>query len=108
MADEFAPVCEADDRAAICSWYCLPRLDPVWLICRDARKIFRQKCDRHRRRIGAAAIGIAVDVADENSVAAAAAMTADRLGGIDILVTSAAIAGPNATLANTPARSGAG
>jgi 2-dehydro-3-deoxy-L-rhamnonate dehydrogenase (NAD+) len=54
-------------------------------------------------RLGAAAIGIAVDVADENSVAAAAAMTVERLGGIDILVTSAAITGPNATLAEYPA-----
>jgi 3-oxoacyl-[acyl-carrier protein] reductase len=54
-------------------------------------------------QIGAAAIGIAADVADEKSVAAAAAMTAERLGSIDILVTSAAITGPNATLAEYPA-----
>jgi 3-oxoacyl-[acyl-carrier protein] reductase len=52
--------------------------------------------------LGAAAIGIAVDVADETSVAAAAAMTADRLGGIAVLVTSAAITGPNLTLAEYP------
>jgi len=53
-------------------------------------------------QIGADAIGIAADVANETSVAAAAAMTAKRLGGIDILVTSAAITGPNATLAEYP------
>ena len=53
-------------------------------------------------QIGAAAIGIAADVADETSVAAAAALTAKRLGGIDILVTSAAITGPNAALAEYP------
>jgi 3-oxoacyl-[acyl-carrier protein] reductase len=53
-------------------------------------------------RLGDAAIGLAVDVADDGSVAAAATMTAERLGGIDILVTSAAITGPNAPLAEYP------
>ena len=53
-------------------------------------------------RLGDAAIGLAVDVADDSSVATAATMTAQRLGGIDILVTSAAITGPNAPLAEYP------
>ena len=53
-------------------------------------------------RLGGASIGLAVDVADDSSVAAAATMTAQRLGGIDILVTSAAITGPNAPLAEYP------
>jgi 3-oxoacyl-[acyl-carrier protein] reductase len=53
-------------------------------------------------RLGDTAIGLAVDVADDSSVATAATMTAQRLGGIDILVTSAAITGPNATLAEYP------
>jgi 3-oxoacyl-[acyl-carrier protein] reductase len=53
-------------------------------------------------RLGGAAIGLAVDIADDSSVAAAATMTAERLGGIDILVTSAAITGPNAPLVEYP------
>ena len=48
------------------------------------------------------AIGCAVDVTDEKSVAAALAETERRLGPIDILVASAGIAGPNATVADYP------
>jgi NAD(P)-dependent dehydrogenase (short-subunit alcohol dehydrogenase family) len=50
----------------------------------------------------AGAIGCRVDVADEHSVAAALAETERRLGGVDILVASAGIAGPNATVADYP------
>jgi 3-oxoacyl-[acyl-carrier protein] reductase len=45
---------------------------------------------------------IAIDVTDPKAVEDAAAETARRLGGIDILVCSAAITGPNATLWQYP------
>ncbi|HEX7968956.1 MAG TPA: SDR family NAD(P)-dependent oxidoreductase [Stellaceae bacterium] len=48
------------------------------------------------------AIGCTVDVTDEKSVAAALAETERRLGPVDILVASAGIAGPNATVADYP------
>ncbi len=48
------------------------------------------------------AIGCTVDVTDENSVAAALAETERRLGPVAILVASAGIAGPNATVADYP------
>lgn len=48
--------------------------------------------------IGKAAAGIAVDVADEASVGAAFARAESQFGGLDILVNSAGITGPNATL----------
>ena len=44
--------------------------------------------------------GIAVDVADWNAVERAAAQTVERLNGVDILVCSAGITGPNAPLAD--------
>jgi NAD(P)-dependent dehydrogenase (short-subunit alcohol dehydrogenase family) len=50
----------------------------------------------------AGAIGCAVNVTDERSVAAALAETERRLGPLDILVASAGIAGPNATVADYP------
>jgi NAD(P)-dependent dehydrogenase (short-subunit alcohol dehydrogenase family) len=50
----------------------------------------------------ASAIGCTVDVTDERSVAAALAETERRLGPVDILVASAGIAGPNATVAEYP------
>lgn len=53
-----------------------------------------------RRVEGAIACG--VDVTDERSVTAALAETERRLGGVDILVASAGIAGPNATVADYP------
>ncbi len=49
------------------------------------------------QKIGKEAVSVAVDVSDETSVAAATADTLKRLGRIDVLVTSAAITGPNAT-----------
>lgn len=48
-------------------------------------------------KIGAQAQGVAVDVAREESVTAAVAATVKKFGRIDVLVTSAAITGPNAT-----------
>ncbi|HUH85106.1 MAG TPA: SDR family NAD(P)-dependent oxidoreductase [Stellaceae bacterium] len=50
----------------------------------------------------AGALGCRVDVTDERSVAAALDETERRLGPVDILVASAGIAGPNATLADYP------
>src|SRR5262249_59263084 len=44
------------------------------------------------------AIGVAMDVTQEKSVAAALTETERRLGPIDILVASAGIAGPTATV----------
>jgi 3-oxoacyl-[acyl-carrier protein] reductase len=52
--------------------------------------------------LGPAALGIAVDVSNEASVNEAAAQTAKALDRIDILVTSAAITGPNATTWDYP------
>jgi NAD(P)-dependent dehydrogenase (short-subunit alcohol dehydrogenase family) len=43
-----------------------------------------------------------VDIADEAAVAAALAATERALGGVDVLVTSAGITGPNATVADYP------
>jgi 2-dehydro-3-deoxy-L-rhamnonate dehydrogenase (NAD+) len=57
--------------------------------------------DAAARRIDGA-IGCTVDVTDEKSVAAALADTERRLGPVDILVASAGIAGPNATVADYP------
>lgn len=48
------------------------------------------------------AIGIAMDVTQEKSVTAAVADTERRLGPIDILVASAGIAGPTATVVDYP------
>ncbi|HEV2548306.1 MAG TPA: SDR family NAD(P)-dependent oxidoreductase [Stellaceae bacterium] len=48
------------------------------------------------------AIACTVNVTDERSVAAALGETERRLGGVDILVASAGIAGPNATVAEYP------
>ncbi len=48
------------------------------------------------------AIGIAMDVTQEKSVAAAVAETERRLGPIDILVASAGVAGPTATVVDYP------
>jgi NAD(P)-dependent dehydrogenase (short-subunit alcohol dehydrogenase family) len=48
------------------------------------------------------AIACTVDVAQEASVAAALAETERRLGPVDILVASAGIAGPNATVSDYP------
>ena len=44
----------------------------------------------------------AVDIADAGAVTAAASATASALGGIDVLVCSAGITGPNVTVADYP------
>ncbi|MBX3500900.1 MAG: SDR family oxidoreductase [Alphaproteobacteria bacterium] len=48
----------------------------------------------------AGAVAVAVDVADDRSVAGALSDTETRLGGVDILVASAGITGPNASVAD--------
>ncbi|HEX7388753.1 MAG TPA: SDR family NAD(P)-dependent oxidoreductase [Acidiphilium sp.] len=53
--------------------------------------------DAAGEKFGGKVLGIATDVADWTSVEQAAARTAAELGGIDILVASAGITGPNAT-----------
>jgi 3-oxoacyl-[acyl-carrier protein] reductase len=55
-----------------------------------------------RTVLGAAAHTFPVDVADAAAVARTARATAEALGGIDVLVCSAGITGPNATLAEYP------
>ncbi|MGE0007827.1 MAG: SDR family NAD(P)-dependent oxidoreductase [Parvibaculaceae bacterium] len=52
--------------------------------------------------LGKEAVAVEADVGDEASVNRAAAQTAESLGQIDILVTSAAITGPNATTWDYP------
>lgn len=46
--------------------------------------------------------GITLDISDPDAVADAAAKTASALGGIDVLVCSAGITGPNTTVAEYP------
>ncbi len=55
-----------------------------------------------RKALGAEHQGIALDVASEAEVAAATAATMEAFGRIDILVCSAGITGPNATLIDYP------
>lgn len=57
----------------------------------------QKQIDATKASLGERAIGIVVDVADWTSVEQAAAKTAEQLGGIDVLVASAGITGPNAT-----------
>jgi NAD(P)-dependent dehydrogenase (short-subunit alcohol dehydrogenase family) len=52
---------------------------------------------RAAQKIGKQAHSMVVDVSDETSVVRAAAETVRQFGRIDVLVTSAAITGPNAT-----------
>ena len=56
----------------------------------------------HAAGIGGGAVAVKVDVADWASVQSALAETEKRLGGPDILVNSAGIAGMNATVADYP------
>ncbi|HTN97091.1 MAG TPA: SDR family NAD(P)-dependent oxidoreductase [Nordella sp.] len=53
-------------------------------------------------KLGGEAHSVGVDVSQEESVAAAVADTVKRFGRIDVLVTSAAITGPNATTWDYP------
>ncbi|MCF3946623.1 SDR family oxidoreductase [Acidiphilium sp. AL] len=57
----------------------------------------QSQIDAAKARFGAKILGIAVDVADWDAVEQAASRTAASFGGIDILVASAGITGPNAT-----------
>ena len=56
----------------------------------------------HAATIGGGAIAVRADVADWPSVEAALQETTSKLGGVDILVNSAGIAGMNAPLADYP------
>ncbi|HEY8382550.1 MAG TPA: SDR family NAD(P)-dependent oxidoreductase [Microvirga sp.] len=58
--------------------------------------------DAARAELGGTVEGIAVDITDTAGVERAAQETADRLGGLDILVASAGITGPNATVWDYP------
>ncbi|MGV6873494.1 SDR family NAD(P)-dependent oxidoreductase [Pseudochelatococcus sp. B33] len=60
------------------------------------------RIDAATARLGDGVIGIAVDVTDWESVEQAAAASAGALGGIDTLVTSAGITGPNTTTWDYP------
>ncbi|MDH5708674.1 MAG: SDR family NAD(P)-dependent oxidoreductase, partial [Hylemonella sp.] len=53
-------------------------------------------------QLGAGADSVQVNVADHASVAAAAQQTAQRHGGIDVLVNSAGITGPNTKVWDYP------
>ncbi|WP_119270011.1 SDR family NAD(P)-dependent oxidoreductase [Taklimakanibacter deserti] len=53
-------------------------------------------------KLGRNALAVAVDVSDETSVNQAVAQTVKAFGHIDVLVTSAAITGPNATTWDYP------
>jgi 3-oxoacyl-[acyl-carrier protein] reductase len=55
-----------------------------------------------RERIGSAVTAIRVDIADEDAVHAACRESVAALGGVDILVASAGITGPNTTLWEYP------
>jgi len=57
---------------------------------------------RHAAAIAGGAIAVRADVADWGSVEAALAETTARVGGVDILVHSAGIAGMNAPVADYP------
>ena len=50
---------------------------------------------RRRREMGERATARAVDVTDDKAVADAAAVTAEQIGGVEILVNNAGISGPN-------------
>lgn len=58
--------------------------------------------DRTTSSLGAKSSGIRVNIADWEQVERAASETAERLGGIDVLVASAAITGPNGVLWEYP------
>ncbi len=53
-------------------------------------------------RLGSAVSGVAVDISDATAVEAAAAASNDALGGIDALVCSAGITGPNTPVVDYP------
>ena len=62
----------------------------------------RDSIAQARKVVGPDMAGAVVDVADYSSVDAAAIAAKERLGGIDVLVCSAGITGPNTSLADYP------
>lgn len=62
----------------------------------------RDSIAQARKTIGPDTVGAVVDVADFSAVDAAAIAAQERLGGIDVLVCSAGITGPNTPLADYP------
>jgi NAD(P)-dependent dehydrogenase (short-subunit alcohol dehydrogenase family) len=62
----------------------------------------QEALDRAIGEIGAKSLGMKVDIADWGEVERAATEAASRLGGIDVLVASAAITGPNGVLWEYP------
>jgi len=58
--------------------------------------------DRAVAELGQKSSAIGLDITDWDAVAAAAKTTAEQLGGIDVLVASAGITGPNTTLWEYP------
>lgn len=75
----------ATEGAAVCLW-----------------DIDQQALDRAAAELGGASFGVQVNVAAWEQVEKAAQDCADRLGSIDILVASAGITGPNASLWDYP------
>jgi len=59
-----------------------------------------ERAARSAASCGKQAFGVAADVADEKSIAAALYRAAERFGRLDILVNSAGITGPNALVEN--------
>lgn len=62
-----------------------------------------ERTEKAAASLGTGAFGLAADVSDEASIAAAARMTHDRFGRLDILINSAGITGPNTLLETYPA-----
>ena len=62
----------------------------------------RDSIAQARKTIGPDTVGAVVDVSDFSTVDAAAIAAQERLGGIDVLVCSAGITGPNTPLADYP------
>lgn len=75
----------AAEGAAVCLW-----------------DVNQEALDRATAEIGERSAGVKVDIVDWGEVERAAAETATRLGGIDVLVASAGITGPNAVLWEYP------
>jgi 2-dehydro-3-deoxy-L-rhamnonate dehydrogenase (NAD+) len=64
--------------------------------------VSRDNIEKARKAIGPDTVGSVVDVTDWSSVDAAAITARERFGGIDILVCSAGITGPNVPLWDYP------
>jgi 2-dehydro-3-deoxy-L-rhamnonate dehydrogenase (NAD+) len=73
------------EGAAICLW-----------------DIDQHALDQAVAQLGEKSFGMRVDIANWDNVERAAGSSADRLGGIDILIASAGITGPNAVLWDYP------